>query len=187
MKKINALFAALLIAGSAFAQTWSLDKSHSNMNFTVTHLVVSEVDGSFKTFDAKITSSKDDFSDAVIEFTADAASIFTNNDRRDQHLRSADFFDAEKFPTVTFKSKSIKKVDGKKYKVTGDLTLRGVTKSVELDFTLNGITENRGKKVAGIRVSGSILRSDFGIGAGSPTAVVGDEVSFLAKGEFTKD
>ena len=189
MKKLNSLFVALFIAGSAFAQTWSVDKAHSTLGFTVTHLVVSEVDGSFKTFDAKITSSKEDFTDAVIEFTGDAASVFTNNDRRDEHLRGPDFFDAAKFPTLTFKSKSVKKIDAKKYIVTGDLTFHGVTKTIDLDVTFSGVTEHpfNKKKLAAFKVGGIIKRSDFGIGAGTPVAVVGDEVTLNAKTEFYKD
>src|SRR5687768_7128433 len=116
MKKINLLIALIVIAGSSFAQTWTLDKAHSKLGFGVTHLMVSTVEGSFKTFDAKITSSKEDFSDAVIEATADVNSINTENEQRDKHLRGSDYFDAEKFPTLTFKSTSFKKVEGKKYK-----------------------------------------------------------------------
>jgi polyisoprenoid-binding protein YceI len=189
MKKLNMLLVALLLTGSVFGQTWSLDKAHSSLGFTVTHLVVSEVDGSFKSFDTKITSSKEDFSDAVIELTADAASVFTNQEKRDEHLKSADFFDAQKFPTLTFKSKSIKKLDAKKYKVTGDLTLHGVTKTVDLDVTYGGTTVHpyNKKSLAAFKVSGIIKRSDFGIGAGSPVAVVGDEVTLNAKTEFFKD
>src|SRR5258706_12865986 len=104
MKKVHLLISALLIAGVATAQNWSLDKAHSKLGFGVTHLLVSEVEGNYNSFDAKITSSKDDFSDAVIELTADATTINTNNDGRDKHLKSPDFFDADKFNTLTFKS-----------------------------------------------------------------------------------
>ena len=128
----------MLLAGIASAQTWALDKSHAKLGFGVTHLLISEVEGSFNAFDAKITSSKEDFSDAVIELTADTKTINTNNEDRDKHLKSPDFFDTEKFSTLTFMSKSLKKVEGKKYKLTGDLTLHGITKPVTLDVTLNG-------------------------------------------------
>src|SRR6185369_1415413 len=112
MKKVNILISALLIAGVASAQNWSLDKAHSKLGFGVTHLLVSEVEGSFNAFDAKITSSTDDFSDAVIELSADVATINTNNEGRDKHLKSPDFFDVEKFNTLTFKSKTFTKVVG---------------------------------------------------------------------------
>jgi len=114
MKKINILLALLFIAGSTFAQTWSLDKAHAKLGFNVTHLLLSEVEGSFKTFDAKITASKEDLSDAVFELTADATSINTDVENRDKHLKGPDFFDVEKYPTLTFKSTSFKKVEGKK-------------------------------------------------------------------------
>jgi polyisoprenoid-binding protein YceI len=189
MKKLNFLILFLLAGTASFAQTWSLDKAHSNLGFSVSHLMVSEVDGSFKTFDAKITSSKEDFTDAVIEFSADAATISTDNEQRDGHLKGPDFFDVQKFDKLTFKSKSIKKVEGKKYKVTGDLTLHGVTKPVELDVTFGGTAVHpyTKKTIAGFKVSGIVKRSDFGIGAGTSSAVVGDEVTLDAKTEFAKD
>lgn len=189
MKKLNFLFAALLLTGSAFAQTWTLDQAHASLGFTVTHLLVSEVDGNFKTFDAKITSSKEDFTDAVIELTAQTASVNTNQDKRDEHLKGADFFDVAKFPTLTFKSKSIKKLDAKKYKVTGDLTLHGVTKPVELDVTYTGSTVHpySKKTIAAFKVAGTIKRSDFTLGGSTPAAVVSDEVQLLAKTEFIKN
>ncbi len=95
--------------------------------------MVSDVEGWFKTFDAKVTSSKDDFSDAIAEMTADVNSINTDNEERDKHLKSPHFFDAVKYPVITFISKTFKKVDDKNYKVTGDLTTHGITKTVELD------------------------------------------------------
>jgi polyisoprenoid-binding protein YceI len=184
MKKLNVFIVLLLLAGSAFAQTtWTVDKAHSKLGFTVTHLMISEVDGTFNSFDAKITSSKDDFSDAVVELTADVNSVDTNNEGRDKHLKSADFFDAAQFSTLTFKSTSIKKTGDKTYKVTGDLTMHGITKSVELDATLIGTTAGRdGKKIAGWKVTGTINRIDFKVGTSGPG--VGDEVTLTAKTEF---
>lgn len=189
MKKLNILFVVMLAAGTTFAQTWSVDKAHSKIGFGVTHLLVSEVEGSFKTFDAKITSSKDDLTDAVIELTADVASVNTDNADRDKHLASPDYFDAAKFPTLTFKSTSFTKVDGKKYKLVGDLTLHGVTKSVTLDVTFNGTAVHpyNKKTIAGFKITGKIKRSDFGVGAGTPAAVVSEEVSVNANAEFAKN
>jgi len=189
MKKLNLLFALLLTASVGFAQSvWTVDKSHAKLGFSITHLTVSEVDGDFKSFDAKITSSKDDFSDAVIELTAEVASINTENADRDKHLKGPDYFDAEKFPTLTFKSKSFKKVDGKNYKLVGDLTLHGVTKTVELDVKFNGTTTHpyTKKTIAGFKITGVVKRTDFGIGAGTPAAVLGDEVTLNANAEFVK-
>ncbi len=184
MKKISFLLFALCTSVAAFAQTWTADKAHSKIGFTVTHLAISEVDGNFKTFDAKITASKEDFSDAVFEFSADIASVVTGADGRDAHLQKPDMFDAAQFPKMTFKSTGISKVADKKYKLTGDLTIKGVTKKVTLDLTLLGTTVDRAnKKVAGFKASGTIKRTDFGVGA-MPSLVVSEDVELRASGEF---
>lgn len=188
MKKLNTLILALLVAGAATAQTWTLDKSHAKIGFGITHLLISDVEGSFNSFDIKLTSSKDDFTDAVVEFTADANSVNTNSEDRDKHLRNPDFFDVEKFSTLSFKSSSFTKVEGKKYKLTGDLTLHGVTKTVTLDAIVNGpiIHPFNKKTVAGFKVSGAIKRSDFNFGSKFPGAVLSDEVTINANSEFVK-
>jgi polyisoprenoid-binding protein YceI len=188
MKKLNTLIVALFVAGTAMAQTWTLDKAHSKLGFGVSHLMVSEVEGSFTSFDAKITSAKEDLSDAVVELSAEVATINTGNEGRDKHLKNPDFFDAEKFAQLTFKSKSFVKVEGKKYKVTGDLTMHGVTKTVTLDVTFNGTAVHpyNKKTIAGFKASGVIKRSDFAVGGGTPAAVVGDEVNIVANAEFVK-
>ncbi len=187
MKRITLLAACLFVSGVSFAQTWAVDKSHAKVGFTATHMMLSDVDGNFKTFDAKITSAKPDFSDAVIELTADVNSISTDNERRDTHLKGPDFFDAAKYPALTFKSTSFKKVDGKKYKATGDLTMHGVTKPITLDVTMNGpVTNPMNKKEAvGFKVTGLVKRSDFAVGT-IPVAVVSDEIAITANAEFVK-
>jgi polyisoprenoid-binding protein YceI len=189
MKKLNILFVIMFAAGFAGAQTWSVDKSHAKLGFGVTHLLLSEVEGNFTSFDAKITSSKEDFSDATIELTADTKSINTGIEDRDKHLKTADFFDVEKFPTLTFKSKSIKKVEGKKYVVTGDLTMHGVTKPITLDVTLNGtgVHPYTKKTVAGFKIAGTVKRSDFGVGPTFGPATISEEVTITANAEFIKD
>ncbi|AQG78981.1 YceI family protein [Spirosoma montaniterrae] len=173
----------------AQTQTWNVDKSHAKVGFTVTHLMLSEVDGNFKTFDAKITSGKPDLSDAVFEMTADVNSIDTDNDRRDTHLKSPDFFDAAKNPTVTFKSTSFKKVEAKKYKAMGNLTMHGITKPVTLDVVMNGPVTQEGRNgkqdKVGFKVNGQIKRSDFSLGT-IPVTVVSDEVELKANAEFIK-
>lgn len=185
MKKIILSFAVALVSTATFAQDWVLDKSHSNVGFSIVHLKISEVDGSFGKFDAKITSSKEDFSDAVIDFTAEVASVNTGNERRDGHLRSDDFFAAEKHPTISFKSTSVKKVSGNNYKITGNLTMRGVTKPITLDAVLRGPIDGRGgKKIVGIKASGTLNRIDFGVGTSG--AAVDDEVTLRISGEFSK-
>ena len=185
MKKSLLLLFAVCLSMSAFAQSsWTVDKAHAKVGFTVTHLGISEVDGSFKAFDAKITASKEDFSDAVFEVTAETGSISTGNDFRDGDLKKPGGFDAEKFPTFTFKSTGITKSADKKFKLTGDLTLKGVTKPVTLDLTVMGTTTNRqGKKLVGVKVSGTIKRTDFGVG-GMPAMVVSEDVELRASGEF---
>lgn len=186
MKKITLLAVAMALSTGLFAQTkWQVDKAHAKVGFTVTHLSLSEVDGNFKKFDASIISSKSDFSDAVFEMTTDVASVSTDNDMRDNHIKSPDFFDAAKYPQITFKSKSITKIDDKKYKLTGDLTMHGVTKQVDLNLTLNGIGKDMRtqKPIAGFKVTGTINRNDFGVGH-MPSTVVSDEIEIRANGEF---
>src|SRR2546426_8820737 len=121
MKKITLIAATLLYSLAGMAQSWTNDKAHSKLGFTVTHLMISEVEGFFKNFDARIISAKPDFSDAVFELNADVNSINTDIDKRDEHLKSPDFFDAAKFPAMTFRSTSFKKVSGKNYKLLGNL------------------------------------------------------------------
>ncbi len=178
----------LLIAGAAYSQSWTMDKAHSQLNFGIAHLGISEIDGTFGTATATITSSKDDFSDAAVELTADVNSINTGNEQRNNHLKSDAFFDASKFGTLTFKSTSFKNVGGKNFQVTGDLTLHGVTKSVTLNAVFNGTTVHPQSKktVAGFKVTGIIKRSDFGIAPSFPATYLGDDVMLNANTEFIK-
>jgi polyisoprenoid-binding protein YceI len=190
MKKITIVTAALLLFATAgFSQTWNWDKAHSQLIFGIGHMGISEIDGSFSGVDAKLTSSKDDFSDAVIELTADVNTISTGNEQRNTHLKSADFFDAAKYGTLTFKSTSFKKLSGKNYQLTGDLTLHGVTKSVVLNVVFNGTVVNpmSKKTVGGFKVTGTIKRTDFGIATGFPATMLSDEVALNANAEFVKD
>ncbi|WP_207423402.1 YceI family protein [Desertivirga brevis] len=192
MKKLTLFSAAgigLALLSFKFADaTWTLDKSHAKLGFSVSHMMVSDVEGSFKKFDATVKSTKDDFTDASVELSAETNSVDTDNDQRDAHVKNADFLDAEKYPTLSFKSTSVKKVADKKYKVKGNLTLHGVTKPVELNATANtGVNPMNKKTISGWKVSGIIKRSDFGIGAKVPSAVVGDEVTLNANAEFIKN
>jgi len=189
MKKISVLMMALLVSGSMLAQsTWTIDKVHSKIGFSVSHMVVSETEGSFKDYTGSVVSKTDDFNGAEVSFTAKVASIDTENERRDGHLKSADFFDAEKFPEISFKGNLVK--DGKKYKLKGDFTMKGVTKKVEFDVTYGGkIDTGRGEK-AGFKVLGVINRQDYGVNWANKLAsgemVVGDEVSLNIKIELDK-
>lgn len=168
MKTLQSVFIVLLSVLVLKAQntetTWVVDKSHSKVGFTVTHLLITEVDGYFKDFDVKVSTNREDFENAKIEFTAKTASIFTDNDRRDEHLRSDDFFNSEKFPEMKFVSKSFKKVGKNKYKLVGDLTIRDVTKQINLDVTYNGTTKDPwGNIKAGFTVTGQLNRFDYGL------------------------
>lgn len=166
MKKLQ-LIAILFLAvfSTSFAQTeWVIDQAHSKIGFSVTHLLIAEVDGFFMSFDGKIMAKGDDFENAEIEFSADVNSIFTANEQRDAHLKSDDFFNAEKYPTMTFKSKSLKKVGDKKYKLVGDFTMRNITKTVELDVKHNGTVKDPwGNIKAGFTIKGELNRFDFGL------------------------
>ena len=132
---VAALFATTLLFSfkSIEPNTWSLDHSHCNLRFSISHLMVDDIEGGFSKFDSKITASKEDLSDAVITMNAESASIFSYDEKRDAHLKTADFFEVEKYPSITFKSTSVKKVGENKYVITGDLNLHGVTKSITLD------------------------------------------------------
>lgn len=187
-----AVFIALISFLTISAQTkWTVDKSHSKVQFTVTHLVISEVTGQFKSFDADIEASKDDFTDAKIDFSADVNSINTDNEARDKHLKSDDFFNAEKFPELTFKGKSFTKVSGKNYKLVGDMTIRDITKEVTLDVIYNGTVKDPwGNTVAGFKIKGELNRFDYNlkwntlIEAGG--AVVGKTVDMVVDLEIKK-
>lgn len=181
--------AALLSAFKApEAATWSLDKAHAKLGFSITHLMVSDVEGSFKNFDATITTTKPDFSDAVVTMTAEINSVNTENEKRDEHLKSPDFFDAAKFPTMTFKSTSFKKVNDKKYNVSGNLTLHGVTRAVSLSATCGKAVNPMSKKeIAGFKITGKIKRTDFGLSPSTPSSMLSDEVEIIANAEFSKN
>jgi len=168
---------------------WSADIVHSRVGFTVNHLGIADINGSFTTYEAKITGSKPDFSDAVVELSGDVSSISTGNEMRDGHLKAADFFDAAKFPKFSFKSNSFKKLKDKTYIVLGDFTLHGITKPVTLNAELVGtVTHPMTKKeMIGFKVTGKIKRSDFGVGAGFPAPMLSDEVKLIADLEFSKD
>jgi polyisoprenoid-binding protein YceI len=189
MKKTIILLAAVILNTAAFAQsTWKSDKSHSKLQFTITHLAVSDVDGEFKDFSATIVSAKPDFSDAKFQMTANTASVNTGVDARDKHLSSGEFFDVANFPTLTFSSTSITKTSNNHYKLTGNLTLHGVTKPATFDLWYRGTITNPMSKAddAGFQVTGTINRSDFGFGSKYGAPMLSDEVTVKANGEFGK-
>lgn len=189
MKKIILLAVITFVTTAAFAQNWKVNKYHSHFTFTITHLTVSDVDGAFKEFDATITASKADFSDAKFTFTANTASVNTGVDARDNHLKSPDFFDVAKYPTLTFVSTGIKAgASANHYKLIGNITLNGITKPVTLDLVYRGTVTNPSTKGpdAGFQVTGAINRSDFNFGSKFSSPILGNEVTFKAAGEFDK-
>ncbi|MCU0369642.1 MAG: YceI family protein [Cyclobacteriaceae bacterium] len=189
MKKLNLIAAFLLVAGMASAQgTWKIDKSHSKVGFSAVHMVVSDTDGNFNDFDASVVSKSEDFNGAEVEFSAKVASINTENEKRDGHLKSADFFDAEKFPDIKFKGTLVK--EGGKYLLKGKFTMKDVTKDVVFNVTYGGtINTGRGFK-AGFKLNGSINRQDYNLKWANKlqdgSAVVGDEITINCKIELDK-
>lgn len=167
-----------------------MDKTHSNVDFTVTHLVVSEVRGNFKEFDATLTSDKPDFSDMKLNATIKTASVFTDNERRDNHLRSNDFFNADSFPNITFKSTSVKKTGNDTYQIRGDLTIRDITKPVVLETRYRGSVEAFGGTRAAFKATTTVDRFEFGttwdkkIETGG--LVAGKDVEITLRMEFAK-
>jgi polyisoprenoid-binding protein YceI len=192
MKKTITFLLALVLGTTVYSQqVWDVDASHSKVNFSVSHLVISEVDGTFKTFEGSLLTETENFSNASIKFEIDANSINTDNDQRDGHLKSEDFFHAEKFPKITFKSTSFKKGRKNKYVLKGELTMRGVTKNVKLKVIYGGIAKDGyGNTKAGFKISGELNRIDFGIAWNSKTEqggfTVGEEINFVVKLEFVK-
>lgn len=185
MKTIQlALLLAFAFVSTSVAQTtWSFDKSHTTIGFEVTHLVITTVDGKFRDYEGTVTTKGDSFEDASIQFTADIASIDTENEKRDEHLKSDDFFNAGKYPKLVFKSTSMKKTGKNTYKLTGDMTIRDKTKRVTLDVVHNGTVKDPwGNTKAGFKLTGSINRFDYDLKWNTLTeaggAVVGKEVDF---------
>ncbi|HET6271421.1 MAG TPA: YceI family protein [Bacteroidota bacterium] len=166
MNKITSIGLGVVLSvavGSAQIVTWNVDKAHSHVKFNVSHLVIAEVEGRFKDFDATLTNSKEDFTDAQLVATIKVASIDTDNESRDKHLRSADFLDAEKHPEIIFKSTSFEKAGQDTYKIKGDLTIRGNTKPVILEAKYNGtVTDPWGNTKVAFKATTAISRFDFG-------------------------
>ncbi|MBR9920352.1 MAG: YceI family protein [Bacteroidetes bacterium] len=165
---------------------WAIDPTHSEMSFSVKHMMISTVRGHFENFDATVEAADDTFKDASIEVSVDIDSIKTKNADRDAHLKSDDFFNAEKFPKMTFKSKSF---DGST--LVGDLTIRDITKEVELDVDFNGVAvDPYGQTKAGFELSGSINRKEFGLKWNAVTeagsVVVSDKVKLVIDVQFVK-
>jgi len=145
-------------------RTWQIDPTHTNIGFTVRHMVVAKVNGRFTKFEGTLTQSGDDFAGATAAITIDASSVDTQVQARDDHLRSADFFDAAKFPTITFRSKRMEKTGKDRYRLIGDLTIRGTTREVELDSEfLGSVKDPFGVERLAFSAQTRIDRSEFGL------------------------
>lgn len=182
----------LSILNTQAQTTWQVDPSHSKVSFSVSHLVISEVDGNFKTFQGSLTTKKDDFSNANISFSVDINSIDTDNEQRDGHLKSEDFFYTEKYPKMEFSSTSFTKKKDGNYKLTGNLSLRGVTKKITFDVKYGGTIDNDGygNTKAGFVAKGTINRIDYGVAWNAETEhggwTVGEDVDIVLKLELVK-
>ena len=193
MKKISlyAVFATLFLFGSAFtitqnesitnaSTTWELDEAHSTIQFSITHFFT-PVNGRFEDYKTDIKFDPNDLKNSSINVEIPVGSINTQNEKRDDHLRSEDFFNTKKWSSIKFKSNKIRKTGNNKFVASGELSIRDVTKDIELPFTLLGVMDHpmmEGTKVAGITASTTINRTDYGVGVGdwAATMVVGDEV-----------
>jgi polyisoprenoid-binding protein YceI len=169
---------------------WVLDPTHSEVQFKVKHLVISTVSGFFKSFEGSLTTDSEDFENAKVEFSLDVNSIDTNQEQRDGHLKSAEFFDAEKYPKISFTSTSFTK-DGDDYKLNGDLTIKDITKPVSLDVEYGGSAGDfYGNTKAGFEVTGKINRKEFGLTWDGVTEagsiVVGEDIKLIINVQFAK-
>jgi polyisoprenoid-binding protein YceI len=173
------------------ATKWAIDPMHSEVQFKVKHLVISTVTGSFQNFEGTVETEGDDFSNAKINFSLDVSSIDTNQEQRDGHLKGPDFFDAEQFPRITFESTSVTKESDENYKLTGNLTIKGITKPVTLEVEHGGIaTDFYGNTKAGFEIDGKINRKEFGLTWDGVTEagsiVVGEDVKLHANIQLAK-
>lgn len=172
---------SMMASLTTYAQQWVKDPMHSRLGFVVSRNAMLDVTGVFKEFEITMKSDKADFSDAQVNVEVQTGSVDTYVEMRDNHLKNADFLDVAKFPTMTFKSTGIKKIDANTYQLSGDLTLHGVTKKQDFILKHLGSTrDERSKKdIAGFKVTGSFKRSDFGVGAKVPAPMVGDVIEVV--------
>ncbi|MET0463364.1 MAG: YceI family protein [Chitinophagaceae bacterium] len=171
---------------------WILDPVHSELGFRIKHLMITNLSGSFNSFQVEATTTDDDFSTGAIAVTVDMSSINTNNQQRDAHLRNSDFFEVDKHPELKFTSSKIVKEDDDTFVLHGELTLKGISNPVKLDVEYNGITKDPwGSERAGFSVSGKIKRSDWGVSFNGPLEtggmILGEEVKILAEIQLVKE
>ncbi len=194
MKKTIALWAMVLSVLYSNAQTtkWIVDDTHAKLGFKVTHFGISETEGKFTKFTGAVLSDKPDFSDSKIDLTIEVSSVDTDNEQRDTHLKSADYFDVAKYPQIIFKGKSLKPVSKNKYKLIGDFTMHGVTKEVTLDVVYRGTVplDPFGNTKAGFKINGLIDRTQWGLNWTGKLAggdlLVGNDVELECNIELNK-
>ncbi|MCO6495290.1 MAG: polyisoprenoid-binding protein [Bacteroidetes bacterium] len=179
------------MSNTAIQSKWSIDPVHSEIGFRVRHMVVSNVKGKFQNFKVDVITQGNDFSTAQVKVDIEANSVFTDNEQRDNHLRSADFFDAANHTHLHFESTQINKISEENYKIIGNLTIRGIQKEVILDAEFGGIVNDPyGKERAGFTLSGKINRKDFGLNWSAALEaggmVVSDEVKLNIDAEIVK-
>lgn len=191
MKKITSILFAVALSFTAltYAQPkWVFDGAHSNLNFAIERLMVSNVTGSFQIKEATLNAQSEDFQDATAHIVADVATIDTDVPDRDTHLQKPDMLDAQQYPDAVFRSTSFKKTGDKKYTVMGDLTFHGVTKPATFEVTVNmGYDDYSKKNVAGMKAVGVIKRTDFGIATTTPSKMLSDEITLTANLVFVKN
>lgn len=185
---VTLAFASVVcVSAKAQTSTWSIDPGHSSINFEIRHMGVSNVHGSLSEVKGTVLFDEKDVTKSSVQATADTASVNTNNAKRDQDLKSANFFNIEKNPQLSFKSTSLSNAGGK-LTLTGDLTLNGVTKTVTLDVDgpAPPQTDKNGKTRSGFSATGKLKRTDFNIGSKYPTAAIGEDVKFSIDVEINK-
>lgn len=181
--------ATAISTGTSAKTKWVLDPTHSEITFRVKHLMISSVKGEFRKFSAEINGS--DFTTSSIRVSIDAASVFTNEDARDNHLRSADFFDVDNFPELTFEGTSFKKLDAENYSLKGIFTMKGISKEVAFDVEFGGVGKDPwGNEKAGFSLHGKINRKDLGLNWNAALeaggVLVSDEVRISAEVQFVR-
>lgn len=175
-----------------FTTHWFIDPDHSHIEFKIRHLLISYISGSFKIFNGKMTTQNDDFETAQITLSIDVYSFDTNNIERDEHIKSKDFLDADRFSEINFVSTELKKIEGDHYKLKGNFTIKEVTKEIVLDAVFGGQAKDGfGKMKAGFEISGKLNRNDFGISSNDVTEtgnlIIGEEIKIHANIEFDKE
>ncbi|HEX6226932.1 MAG TPA: YceI family protein [Chryseolinea sp.] len=176
---------------TATTTKWNLDPAHSQIGFKVKHMMITNVSGSFEKFDVQVETENKDFATAKIQFTADIDSITTANKDRDNHLKSGDFFDAATYPQLKFTSTKVEKKDDESFVLSGNLTIRDVTKAVKLDVEFGGIGKDPwGNEKAGFTITGKINRTDFKLNWNAALetggVLVGEEVKIQAELQLIK-